>query len=204
MLSSSRRTVLLLMASLGCLGALVGCGDTIQDQPVAAKTLEGLVITPEIPVYWVGGSFQGLALGEVAHDPGGAITIHYGDCIEGGQSTCVYPLSLVTSPDNSFRPGGEDSHRQVSLRGVAASAAEQGRTITLATAGVVVDVIASSPALARAAAETMVPINRVGVPGGALPGALPNTGFAAKPLNSQKPPVIHVPRSLKAEGTADR
>ena len=65
------------------------------------NTLESLLVAP-YPVYWLGRSFQGMAITEATHDPGGAFTVQYGDCVEGGQSTCVPALRVVTSPDNSF------------------------------------------------------------------------------------------------------
>jgi hypothetical protein len=190
-----------LAVALMLLGALTlaACGDTVQDQPVAANSLEQLVMVRATPVYWLGGSFHGLQIGEAGIDPGGAFTIQYGDCTEGGQNTCVYPLSIVTSPDNSFRPGGDSARRLISLRGVSALSSADGRTIELATGGVVVDVYGESPALALAAVNTMVPINRIGTPGEPLPVALRDTGFAARALPSQKPPVVSVPRPL---GTA--
>jgi hypothetical protein len=181
-----------------CTLALLACGDTVQDQPLAASTLEQLVMVQRNPVYWLGRSFQGMQINEVSADPGGAFTLQYGDCTEGGQNTCVYPLSVVTSPDNSFRPGGETTRQPLSLRGSTAMSSAGGHTIEVPTGGVIVNVYASHPQLALAAAETMVPINRIGAPAAALPAALGDTGFAAKALPSQKPPVVQVPRPLGA------
>ncbi len=64
-----------------------------------------MVLAP-YPVYWAGGSFQGLQITEGIKDPGGAFGIAYGDCIHGGQGTCTPPLRIITSPDNGFVPGG--------------------------------------------------------------------------------------------------
>jgi hypothetical protein len=185
-----------------CALALGACGDTLQTQPLPASSLEQLVMVRRNPVYWLGGSFQGLQISEVSADPGGAFTIQYGNCTEGGQNTCVYPLALVTSPDNSFRPAGEGRRQAISLRSLSASATPDGRTIEVATGGVVVNVYAQSAKLAGAAAATMVPINRIGTPGAPLPAALPDTGFSAKALPSQKPPVARVPRPLGAGASA--
>ncbi len=100
------------------------------------------------------------------------------------------PLQVVTSPDNGFRPGGGAVHRIVPMRGVAALAAQRGDTIELATGAVVVDIYADSPTLARAAAATIVTINAADIPGAQLPGPLPDSGFAAKPLPIQQPPAM--------------
>lgn len=171
--------------------ALSACANTIQDQPISRSALEPMVLQHAYPVYWLGGEFRRLAITEAAHDPGGAYTIHYGDCTTGGQFTCVSPLSIVTSPDNSFVPGG--AHVTVDLRGVPARLAESGSTIVIPTGGVVVSIYAPNATQAREAAQTMVPINRVGVPGQTLPLPEPNTGFSSEALASQEPRSVRVP-----------
>jgi hypothetical protein len=170
--------------------ALGACGDTLQDRPIAHNTLEMLVVAP-YPVYWLGRSFEGLAISEAKHDPSGAFSVQYGDCVEGGQSTCVPALRVVSSPDNSFVPGGDAAQRPARVRGVAAVLAQGGRTIEIPTAGVVVGVYADSPRLAAAAAQTIVPINQAGAPGEALPARQPDSGFGSTPLPSQLPSPLH-------------
>lgn len=154
--------------------------------------LEPLILEEEFPVYWLGGSFRRLPIISVGRDPGGAYELQYGNCTQGGENVCVTPLQVVTSPDNGFRPGGSTPTRTVSLRGVPSRLAQGGKTIVVATGPVVVDIYADSPALARAAAETMVAINAVQLSGAPLPRAQPDTGFAQKPLPSQQPPVAPV------------
>jgi hypothetical protein len=173
-----------------CALALGGCGDTVQDQAVSPAALEPLVMQEEFSVYWLGGVFRGLAITGVGRDPSGAYEIQYGNCTTGGENVCVTPLQIVTSPDNSFRPGENAPHSVVTVRGLSGLAAKGGDTIELATGGVVVDIYANSPALARAAAQTMVTINAPDLPGAPLPGSLPDTGFAARPLPFQQPPVV--------------
>ncbi len=174
-----------LLAAL-CATSLGACGNTLQDRPIAHNTLEALVVAP-YPVYWLGGVFHGLAITAVFHDPGGAYSIQYGDCVKGGQSTCVPPLRVVTSPDNSFLPGGSTPRQIVALRGVDAAIAQSGATIQIPTAGVVVGIYANDPRLSSSAAQTVVAINRAGAPGAPLPAALPDTGFAETPLPEQIP-----------------
>jgi hypothetical protein len=180
----------LLAASALALGA---CGDTLQDRPIAHNTLEMLLVAP-YPVYWLGRSFAGMAITDAKHDPSGAFSVQYGDCVEGGQSTCVPALRVVTSPDNSFVAGGKTAKRSVQVRGVGAVLTQGGQTIEIATAGVVVGVYADSPHLAAAAARKIVPINQAGTPGDPLPARLPDTGFGSTPLPSQ------VPSPLRALG----
>lgn len=175
------------MLACGALAfALGGCGDTLQDRPIAHSTLETLLVAP-YPVYWAGRSFRGLAITEATHDPSGAFSLQYGDCVEGGQSTCVPALRVVTSPDNSFVPGGSTPQHGALVRGVGAVLAQRGRTIAIPTGGVVVSIYADSARLASAAADTVVPINEPGTPGGQLPAQLRDTGFGSTPLPSQVP-----------------
>jgi len=176
------------LASLAalCALALTGCGNAVQDKPVPHNILESMLEAP-YPVYWLGGSFQGLAITEGTHDPSGAFSIQYGDCLEGGQGRCVPPLRVVTSPDNSFLPGGSTSSRASRIRGVTSVVAVGGRTIEIPTGGVVVDIHANDARLAEAAAQTVVPINADGSPGAPLAAPLPDTGFAETPLPAQTP-----------------
>ena len=169
-----------------CALAIAGCGNTLQDAPVPHNTLEGMIVT-RFPVYWLGANFHGLAISEAAHDPSGGFSIQYGDCLQGGQSTCVTPLRIITSPNNSFVPGGTSPGRVIPVRGVFARFAQKGRTIMIPAGPVVVDIYASDARVARAAAETAVPINEAVFPGSQLPASLPDTGFSQTPLPDQIP-----------------
>jgi hypothetical protein len=175
-----------------CLGA---CGDTIQAQPVPHNSLESMLLAP-YPVYWLGGTFHGLQITEASHDPSGAFTVQYGNCLEGGQSTCVPPLKVITSPDNGFVPGeGSTTARtSASLRGVRGYLAAGGEAISISTGGVILDIYAHTPALALAAAQTAVPINSPGSPGSPLAAPLPDTGYGERPLPSQTPSPLRAVR----------
>lgn len=176
-----------------CAAAFGGCGDTLQDQPIPHNLLESLIVAPNT-VYWLGGTFRGLSVTDASHDPSGAFTVQYGDCIEGGQASCVPPLRVVTSADNSFLPVGSAMHAVARLRNVEAVIARDGRTIELATGGVVVDIYAKDRLLASAAAQALAPINDLGAPESDLPPPLPDTGFANTPLPSQVPSPVHALR----------
>ena len=179
------RLAALSLCALGAF-ALGGCGDTLQNKPIPHNVLEQLIASP-FPVYWAGGSFQGLQITDASHDPGGAYSVQYGNCLQGGQGTCVAPLKIVTSPDNSFLPGAGGAHLGTVVRAVPAALAKGGRTIVLPTGQVVISIYASTPAIAAAAAEAVVPINAPGEPGTALAARQPDSGFAEKPLPSQVP-----------------
>jgi hypothetical protein len=184
--SRAARSLAALCAAGLCAGALASCASTVQDAPIPHNLLEYMVLAP-YPVYWLGGSFQGLPVSEANHDPSDAWTVNYGNCLEGGEGACVTPLSIVTSPDNGFLPGGSIPTRTVRIRGVDAHLANGGRTIVMPTGGVVLDIYATNARTAAAAALTAVPINQPGAPGQPLPVPAPNTGFGETPLPGQVP-----------------
>jgi len=175
--------------------ALGSCGNTLQDQPIGPSPLESVIVDSRFPVYWLGLKFDGMRITGVLIDPGGAVTLRYGDCLVGGQFTCVTPLSLITSPDNSFVPGASMVGRVRSVRGSEALSTQNGRSLALRTGSVVVTVRAQHAALALRAARLMAPVNKVGLPLQALPAAAPNTGFDQLPLPSQLPPGTPIPQS---------
>jgi hypothetical protein len=184
------------LAALAIVGALTlgACGaNTLQDQPIGAAPLESVMVKSQFPVYWLGLKFAGMQITSVSLDPSEAVTIHYGDCVLGGQYTCVTPVTIVSSPDNSFLPGATAITRTVSLRGVIASMAQGGATLAIPTGPVVVSVYARNSALAHRAASTMTPFNEVGLPQEPLPPALPDTGFGRVPLPGQVPIGASVP-----------
>lgn len=183
-----RRLRALILAAV-CGLALSSCASTLPNSQISHSVLEGLIVAP-FPVYWLGGKYDGLSITEASHDPSGAYSVQYGNCVVGGEGGCVPPLRIVTSPDNSFLPGGTASARRAGVRGVKAIVSREGKTIVLATAGVVVDLYARTAALAASAARTMVPINEPGVPQASLPAALPDTGYGDTPLPSQTPPPL--------------
>lgn len=175
------RLLLVSVALLAAL-ALTACGDTLQIDPLNDKDLTRANGAP-FPVYWVGRVFHGMPVSYATPQPGGSVLVTYGNCVVGGQNTCVRPLTIVTSHDNSFVPGATHTRMRRLIRGRTAVVAIDGTTLEIATGPVVVDVLASTPALAQAAAQSMTPLNakpkdRTGGPGSPLPPPLPANGFA--------------------------
>jgi hypothetical protein len=170
-------------------GLLAGCGNTLQTYPIPHNLLENLVVSP-YPVYWLGGRFQGLEVTESSRDVSGAYDVEYGNCLQGGEGNCIPPLRIVTSPDNSFLPGGPGTTTTARIRGQLAQVSNSGRAIALGTGNVVVDIYADKASLALGAAKQMVTIDQPGAPGEALPAPLPDTGFASKPLPAQMPTLV--------------
>lgn len=179
--------------ALLCALAVGACGDTLQDQPIAPQALESVIVKSRFPVYWLGFEFRRMRITAVTIDPGGAVTIRYGDCLVGGQYTCVTPISVVSSPDNSFVPGAA-AGRATRVRSAEAVSSQSGRTLAMATGSVVVSVQARNHVLASAAAATMAPLNKVGLPLQQLPPAVPDTGFDRVPIPSELPPGATIPR----------
>ena len=174
--------------------ALASCGaDTLQDQPIGASPLESVMVKSHFPVYWLGLDYQGMQITSVSIDPSEAVTVHYGDCVLGGQYTCVTPVTIVSSPDNSFVPSATPATPTVSLRGVTAGLTQHGATLAIPTGPVVVSVYARNPLLARQVATTMTPFNEIGLPRAPLPVALPDTGFDRVPLPGQVPTGVSLP-----------
>jgi hypothetical protein len=177
-----------------CAIALGSCGNTLQDKPIGQAPLETVIVKSHYPVYWLGLRFHGMPITSVTVDPSGASTIRYGDCIVGGQYTCVAPITIVSSPDNSFIPGAFAASRSLAVRGATASVAKGGATLTIPTGGVVVSVHARNPSLARASVATMAPVNEVGLSGARLPTAVADTGLDRIPLPSEVPAGVSIPR----------
>jgi hypothetical protein len=188
-----RRSGVIALA-LVCALALASCADTLQDQPIGPSPLETVIVKSRFPVYWLGLAFHGMQITSVTIDPGGAVTIRYGDCVLGGQYTCVTPVSIVSSPDNGFIPGAGATTRSLPFRGATASLAQGGATLAIPTGGVVASVYARNPSLARTAATMMAPVNKVGLPRAPLPTAVPDTGFDRIPLPSEVPPGVRLPQ----------
>jgi hypothetical protein len=159
---------------------LAGCADTLQLEPLRDRDLTDASHQTYI-VYWVGRAFEGMPVSFASQETGGSVLVTYGNCVVGGQTTCIRALSIVTSHDNSFVPGAQHTSVRRIIRGRLAVVATGGRTLEIATGPVVVDITANTPALALAAAEAMSPLNgsssHPGAPYAPLPPAQPPNGF---------------------------
>jgi hypothetical protein len=193
-----RRFATTAVALAACSIPLASCGDTLQDQAIGPSPLESVIVKSRFPVYWLGQRFDGMRITGVLIDPSGAVTLRYGDCLVGGQFTCVTPLELISSPDNSFLPGEGEVGQTRMVRGAAALSTQSGRALAIRTGSVVVSLRAENAALALRAARLMAPVNKVGLPLQPLPAAAPDTGFGQLPLPSQLPPGTPIPQSRES------
>lgn len=180
--------IALLGAILASTLALAGCGDTLQDKPVANLELEALLEVQRYPVYWLGSRFDGLQLASAAADPSGAYALQYGNCFVGGQQACLTPLEVITTPETSHL-FGEDmvGAEKTSIRGARTLIVQHGQVLAVATGRVVVEVRARKRKLALAAAGEMTPINQLGEPGQTLPAVIPISGSERNALPEQRP-----------------
>ncbi len=186
------------LIAVGVSVAVAGCGDTIQTPPVTDRSLLSAAGEHLFPVYWVGRAFEGMPVTGVTRDDGGAFTINYGTCRQGGQYNCTPPLMIVTTPDNSFLPAHPPDTTRELIRGRNAAIASDGATVEIATGHVVIDVYANNAALARQATIAMSPINLPGDPIVTLPSPESDTGYERQP--PQGPPVRYIPEGGTTNG----
>lgn len=191
---SAHRLAALTAVLAVCTFALCSCGDTLQDQSIGPAPLESVIVKSRFPVYWLGQRFDGMRITGVLIDPSGAVTLRYGDCLVGGQFTCITPLELISSPDNSFLPGEGEVGQTRLVRGADALSTQSGRSLAIRTGSIVVSLRAQDAALALRAARLMAPVNKVGLPLQPLPTAAHDTGFGELPLPSQLPPGTPIPQ----------
>lgn len=180
------------LGAVGCACSLGACADALQYQTLGTRAALAAVSTRAYPVYWLGRAFHGLPLSGLTHDSGGAYTMAYGVCVIGGQNTCVTALRVVTSPDNSFVPGGSQGRSEAVIRGRRALLADRGATIELASGSVVLDIYANSARLAYEAARDLFPINAPGAPRVVLPAPTADSHWETVPPGG--PTRAYVPR----------
>jgi hypothetical protein len=199
---AQRPRLVLAAGPLLVLITLAGCANTLQNQPLHDRDLESAAVNTNFPIYWLGRAFEGYSVSSVTQDNNGGFGVAYGDCVIGGQAVCVTPLLIVTSPDNSFVPGAGPTH-PVTIRGRRATVSQDGTTMAIPTGAVVVSVFARSPAVALAAARSLLPINESGAPlSGPLPAPGRNSGYARTPLGGPTPLFI-VPPAAGVSGDAN-
>ena len=151
--------VLLGLALIALAGAAGGCA-TGHPRPVAAVELAEAQSFPYYRVYWVGPRFQGNALAAVdglrSYINTVGDSVYYGDCVRSkgifGGGSCLLPLQVTTV-----------------VRGVPATAYDQGRSIELYTGRVAIDIFSDSFPRALDAAQQLLPLNAPGSTAGPLP-----------------------------------
>jgi hypothetical protein len=171
---ASRVGALLLALLLG--GFAGGCA-TGHPRPIDAGTLAEAETFPYYKVYWVGRSFN--------HDPLAAVdgqndynssvghSVYYGDCVRGegifGGGSCRLPLRVTTVLYRLHSNAALGPQRNILVRGVPATAYDEGRSIEVYSGRVAIDLFSDSFAHALQAATELRPLNALGSASGALP-----------------------------------
>ena len=165
------------LAALAVLSlAASGCG-TSRPRPLAAATIAEAQTFPYFPVYWVGTSFEGQPLdavdGRKTYISSVGESVYYGDCshekgIFGGGS-CLLPLQVTTVIWHLHSNASLGAQDNLLIRGVPATAYNEGRSIELYTGQLQVDIFSDTPARALRAALRLVPVNAPGSAAERLP-----------------------------------
>jgi hypothetical protein len=159
---------LVLVVAIAC---AAGCG-TSHPKPLAAATLAEEQTFPYYPVYWAGPSFEGQALdavdGRKTYITSVGESVYYGDCASGkgifGSGTCELPLQVTTSIWRVHKNTALGSQHNLIVRGVPATAYDEGRSLELYSGQVAIDVFSDTPARALSAAKLLQPVNAPGAP----------------------------------------
>jgi hypothetical protein len=185
--------------ALCALALAAGCG-TGHPSPLRASALAEAQTFPYFPVYWVGRSFEGYALGAVdgrkTYISSVGDSVYYGDCAQRkgvfGGGSCLLPLQVTTviyrlHPNSNLGP-----QRNLLVRGVPATAFDGGRSLELYSGRVAIDVFSDTPARALRAVARLQPINTPGTASGDLPAPVYCPGL----VGEVEPALLHVMANL--------
>jgi hypothetical protein len=159
-----RRTIL---RALGLIVVLAGCA-THPAPPISDADLQLARQFHLFTVYWAGRSIAGIQLtaADSTHDydPTVGMRVYYGNCVKPSSilssKGCQLPLEIATVVYKPHTNIGFGPRTETVIRGVPVVAYNGGRSLEIYTGNLAIDVYAQSPALAQAAAATLVPLNR--------------------------------------------
>jgi hypothetical protein len=172
---STRTSLAVVLAALCAL--IAGCG-TNSPPPLSARALRPTRQFRDLPIFWTGTSFEGIALTAADRPedylPALGMRVYYGDCghhallSSGG---CTLPLEINSILYKSHSTLDLGPQRATRLRGVPAIIFDGGRSIELYTGRVSVDVYSDSPSRALRAVRALRTLNvpLVRRPGARLP-----------------------------------
>jgi len=154
-----------------------GCSATHRPGPVGARELAEAQTFPYYRIYWVGPRFQGQPLvatdGRKSYNAEVGDSVYYGDCIRDkslfGGGSCALPLQVTTVIYRRHANAPLGPQRNMLIRGVPATAYDEGRSLELYSGRVAIDVFSDTFAHARAAALLLRPLNARGSATGPLP-----------------------------------
>jgi hypothetical protein len=166
----------LALAAICAAVALGGCG-TSHPPPVASSDLAEAQTFPFYKVYWVGPSFDGRPLAAVdglnGYIPKVGDSVYYGDCVQSkgifGGGSCLLPVQVTTVIYVLHSNATLGPQRNMLVRGVPATAYDEGRSIEIYTGRVAIDIFSNDYAHALQAGEELRPLNAPGSASGDLP-----------------------------------
>jgi hypothetical protein len=169
------RVALTLAATCLALSAS-GCA-TGHPGPISASELAEAQTFPYYRIYWVGPSFAGHPLA-AADGLNGYIntvgdSVYYGDCVQSkgifGGGSCLLPLQVTTVIYRLHSNAALGAQSNMLVRGVPATAYDEGRSIEIYTGRVAIDVFSDTFSHALQATNELLPLNAPGSASGNLP-----------------------------------
>jgi hypothetical protein len=165
-----------LLALCAIAGATGGCS-TGQPRPIDAGALAEAQTFPYFRIYWVGPTFEGHPLaavdGQKGYNPGVGDSVYYGDCVQKkgifGGGSCLLPLQVTTVIYRLHSNATLGPQRNLLVRGVPATAYDEGRSIELYSGRVAIDIFSDTFSHALSAATQLRPLNAPGSAAGNLP-----------------------------------
>ncbi len=194
----------LALAMIGAAAAITtGCGTTGHPGPIAANELAEAQTFPYYRIYWAGPQFEGQPLvaadGRAGYNSEVGDSVYYGDCVRGhgvfggGGGSCTLPLQVTTVIYRLHSNSALGPQRNLLIRGVPATAYDEGRSIELYSGRVAIDIFSDTFARARAAALTLRPLNASGSATGALPPPVYCPGLYGPQNRALERALAHLP-----------
>jgi hypothetical protein len=187
-----------------CAAALLagGCA-TGHPAPISARELAGAQTFPYYRTYWVGRSFNGHPLstadGLQGYIPSVGDSVYYGDCVRSkgifGGGSCQLPLQVTTVIYRLHANTSLGEQSNLVVRGVPATAYDEGRSIEIYSGRVAIDVFSNTLAHALQAADKLLPLNAPGSASQPLPAPVYCPGLSG-PISHQ---LAHVLATLPAQ-----
>jgi hypothetical protein len=170
-----RALATLLLAAALVLGA-AACGSS-HPKPLPPATLAEAQTFPYFRVYWAGPSFDGQPLvavdGRKTYITSVGESVYYGDCANGkgifASGSCQLPLQVTTSIWRPHTNAALGTQQNLVVRGVPATAFDEGRSLELYSRHEAIDVFSDTPAHALVAAALLRPVNAPGAAAVPLP-----------------------------------
>jgi hypothetical protein len=163
-------------AAIGAALVAGGCG-TSQPRPILSSEPAEAQTFPYYRIYWVGRSFDGQPLAAADALRGYIDTVgdsvYYGDCVQSkgifGGGSCQLPLQVTTVIYALHSNEALGPQSNLLVRGVPATAYDEGRAIEIYTGRVAIDIFSDTFAHVLQAGNEIYPLNAPGSPAGALP-----------------------------------